>query len=215
MAKLADALSNPLVTTVDLIRHGEPAGGEMYRGTKDDPLSELGWQQMRQATENAPQWDHIVSSPLLRCKEFAQELSHKLQIPLAVEAEFREVCFGVWEGHRPVELSAQDPEQLLRFWLDPVTCAPQGAEPFDAFSQRIRAAWQKLLQDYAGQHILLVCHGGVMRAVMSSIMQMPVENSFRWHVPYAAVSRVRVYTERGGENDGRQVPTLAFHAGQL
>lgn len=215
MASFADALDSPLITTVDLIRHGEPAGGEMYRGTKDDPLSELGWQQMRAAVENAPAWDHIVSSPLLRCREFAQELANKNQTPVTIEAEFREICFGVWEGQRPAELNAADPEQVLRFWLNPLNNAPQGAEPFADFSARILAAWQDLLQRYAGQHILLVCHGGVIRAILTAVMAMPVEHTFRWHVPYAATSRVRVYTEQVGDYVGRQVPTLVFHAGKL
>lgn len=215
MAKLADALNNPLVTTVDLIRHGEPAGGEMYRGTKDDPLSELGWQQMREATTAVQPWQQIVSSPLLRCREFAQELADKYSIPMAVDEQFREICFGVWEGQRPAALNAEDPEQVLRFWLDPVANPPAGAEAFADFSQRISAAWQQMLKTYAGKHILLVCHGGVIRAVLTAMMGMPIQHAFRWHVPYAALSRVRIYTEQGGEHNGRQVPTLVFHAGSL
>lgn len=215
MAKLADALNDPVTTTVDLIRHGEPAGGEMYRGTKDDPLSELGWSQMRDATQAAIGWDHIVTSPLLRCREFATELSQQRNIPLTVADGFREICFGVWEGQRPAELNAQDPQQVLKFWLDPVVNSPRGAEPFPEFAGRIQQAWQALLADYAGQHILLVCHGGVIRSVLTGMMGQPIENTFRWHVPYAAVSRVRIYTEQGGSHHGRQVPTLVFHAGQL
>lgn len=215
MAKLADALSDPLITTIDLIRHGEPAGGEMYRGTKDDPLSELGWQQMRDAVAKPAAWDQIVSSPLLRCAEFAQELAQQRDIPLAIEPEFREICFGDWEGQRPQELTAADPQQLLNFWLNPVAHSPRNAEPFAQFNERIQQAWQGLLATYTGKHLLLVCHGGVIRALLSQLTGMPVENTFRWHVPYAAVSRIRIYTEQGGDADGRQVPTLVFHAGQL
>ena len=37
-------------TIIDLIRHGQPQGGSVYRGHGvDDPLSELGWQQMWKA----------------------------------------------------------------------------------------------------------------------------------------------------------------------
>ena len=69
-------------TFFDLIRHGEPAGGHKYRGHRDDPLSELGWQQMRDAIGQHEQWDHI-SSPLLR-REFARELSEQRNIPVTV-----------------------------------------------------------------------------------------------------------------------------------
>ena len=33
-------MSHKLITTLDLMRHGEPAGGHKYRGQLDDPLSE-------------------------------------------------------------------------------------------------------------------------------------------------------------------------------
>jgi broad specificity phosphatase PhoE len=34
--------------TLDLLRHGEPEGGRLYRGNLlDNPLSEKGWQQMQ------------------------------------------------------------------------------------------------------------------------------------------------------------------------
>ncbi len=62
---------------IDLIRHGEPQGGMRYRGQLDDPLSELGWQQMRNATANVQPWEHIVSSTLSRCADFAKELADK------------------------------------------------------------------------------------------------------------------------------------------
>lgn len=51
-------------TTVDLLRHGEPAGGKKFRGAVDDPLSPLGWQQMRAAVGDFRGWQTIVSSPL-------------------------------------------------------------------------------------------------------------------------------------------------------
>ncbi len=34
------------ITTIDLMRHGEPIGGKKYRGQSNDPLSGKGWEQM-------------------------------------------------------------------------------------------------------------------------------------------------------------------------
>jgi alpha-ribazole phosphatase/probable phosphoglycerate mutase len=66
------------VTTVDLLRHGEPAGGPRFRGTTDDPLSELGWQQMRATVGTQLPWEVVVSSPLRRCAAFAEWLAGTL-----------------------------------------------------------------------------------------------------------------------------------------
>ena len=44
-------------TLIDLIRHGEPEGGPMFRGQTDHPLSATGWQQMRGAIGDGEHWD--------------------------------------------------------------------------------------------------------------------------------------------------------------
>ena len=68
---------------IDLIRHGTPVGGSKYRGHAiDDPLTEQGWQQMYAAIGNYNYWDRIISSPMHRCLDFAEQLSeqHSSQI---------------------------------------------------------------------------------------------------------------------------------------
>ena len=67
-------------TLIDLLRHGEPRGGAKFRGHTDDPLSETGWTQMRAAVQGDSPWQVVVSSPLLRCAEFAAELAASLDL---------------------------------------------------------------------------------------------------------------------------------------
>ncbi len=103
-------------TVVDLIRHGEPVGGRVIRGYSiDDPLSELGWQQMRFVVADYSKWTIIISSPLARCLQFSQELSTKLHIPLQVEDNLKEVGFGSWEGRTPDEIQKSNPDEYARF----------------------------------------------------------------------------------------------------
>ena len=102
----------------DLIRHGEPAGGPMFRGSKDDPLSDTGWQQMNAAIRDDDQWDVIITSPLLRCRLFAEQLAEQRQIPLHQEPRLREIAFGDWEGRTSENIMADTPEALTRFWSD-------------------------------------------------------------------------------------------------
>ena len=85
-------------TTIDLIRHGEPVGGSKYRGQTDDPLSEKGWAQMRAALVGHQPWEVVVTSPLVRCRAFAEELAARLALPLEVDARLMEIGFGEWEG---------------------------------------------------------------------------------------------------------------------
>lgn len=197
-------------TIIDLIRHGEPVGGRRYRGQIDDPLSDKGWRQMREAVAGHHPWDIVYSSTLSRCADFARELSGRHDLPLQLDERLMEIGFGSWEGRTAEELKAEDAETLNRFWADPIHHRPQGAERLEAFRDRVVAAWEDILAAQAGRHVLVVGHAGMMRMILRHVLQMPLENLFRIQVPNAGISRIQV--------DGRgetALPKLIFHAGSL
>jgi alpha-ribazole phosphatase/probable phosphoglycerate mutase len=178
-------------TTIELLRHGEPVGGSRFRGQVDDPLSERGWQQMRAAVAGREPWQHIVTSPLVRCRAFAAELAEQQGIPLHVEERFAEVGFGVWEGKSRAELEQLVPGQVTRFYRDPVAHRPAGAEPLDDFCARVNAGFADLLARHAGQAVLVVAHAGVIRAVIAGVLQMEPAAMYRINVANAGITRLR------------------------
>jgi len=191
---------------IDLLRHGEPEGGDRFRGTRDDPLSNTGWEQMRSAVKDASPWNLIVSSPLLRCAQFASELAENLHLPMQLESGFQELAFGQWEGRTYRELQETEPEALKAFFRDPLNHLPPGSEPLAECKERVHETWNLLKQRHSGQHILLVAHGAVIRIIYSRIFDMPLQSIFHIEVPYACVSRIRCHTE--GDR-------LVFHCGCL
>lgn len=196
-----------IVTTVDLIRHGEPVGGRKYRGQIDDPLSEKGWEQMRKAVGDACSWDIIVSSPLLRCAAFAHELAQRHALPLSFDARLKEIGFGAWEGRTAEQLQREDAETFARFFDDPVAYRPAGAEALEEFRERVIGAWNELLAHHAGKRVLVIGHAGVIRMMMLHVLGMPLGNIFRIQVGNASITRLRI--------DACDAPRLIFHGGKL
>jgi len=178
-----------MTTYIDIIRHGEPVGGRRYRGySVDDPLTEKGWAQMRSAVPEIPQWQHIVSSPLKRCHEFGQELANDLQISFSIEDNMKEIGFGDWEGKTPEDILAEDAEALNHFYKDPVNHRPKGAEPLNSFSQRVWGAYQSILEQHQGKHVLVVAHAGVARAITANILKMSLDDVYsRLKIEYGAI----------------------------
>lgn len=201
-------MSGNAITTIDLLRHGEPVGGSKYRGQTDDPLSETGWAQMRGAVGDRRPWDVILSSPLSRCRAFAEELAGRHGLPLEFDERLMEIGFGAWEGRTAEELMRDDPDLLARFWDDPLNNTPPGAEPLVRFRDRVDAAWQDMLARHRGRHVLVVCHAGVIRVCVARTLDMPLNRLFRIQVPNAGLSRVRVDMNGAGT-----FPRLVFHAG--
>lgn len=186
-------------TIIDIIRHGEPVGGSKYRGQIDDPLSEKGWAQMRTAVAGRDEWQQIVSSDLSRCADFARELGDKLGVEVELDAAFREVGFGNWEGKNANQLLEEDPDGTAAFWQDPINNTPPGAEPLRDFQQRITEAWELLTQRHAGKHLLLVGHAGMMRILLLHALAMPLESFYRFDPRNASIVRIRIDSGRHGE----------------
>lgn len=179
-------------TLVDLIRHGEPVGGRAYRGHGiDDPLSERGWAQMWAAVGDYDRWDWIVTSPLLRCREFADALAERRGVPVQVEDSFKEVGFGSWEGRTPQQLQRERSQEFDAFYDDPVNCRPPGAEPLNAFIARVALAYDGLIGERAGSHGLIIAHAGVIRALLARVVEAPPSGMYRIQVSNGGISRIR------------------------
>lgn len=191
---------------LDFIRHGEPVGGRKYRGQIDDPLSEKGWAQMRAALgEHAP-WSRLISSPLLRCRAFAEALAAEHDLPLEFEACFKEIGFGIWEGKTAEQIEFEWPGTLARFKAAPIHAQPSGAEPLTDFYSRVAAGIERILHAHSGEHILIVGHAGVIRMALAYALAIPLANAYRIEVTSAGITRLRF--------DGTHA-TLVFHGGHL
>ena len=200
---------------VDLLRHGEPEGGEVLRGRVDHPLTELGWQQMQQATRltnNEPEssvvteWTHIVSSPLQRCRQFAEHVAQQSTLDLQVEEHWQEIDYGDWDGMPLSEWRLQAADQFREFRKDLSKLAPPNGEDYLSFKDRVLAAWQSLAEKPDGSHLLVVTHGGVLRVVLPTVLGMPLNRSYPLHIPFACFSRVRLEVE-----DDKINASLLFH----
>jgi alpha-ribazole phosphatase len=195
------------MTTIDFIRHGEPVGGHRYRGHSiDDPLSEKGWQQMWRALETPEKWNRIISSPMLRCSEFAQALGQRLDLPVELVRDLREVGFGSWEGRSSAEIIQQNADEYDDFHMDPVRNRPPGAEDLQQFGKRVAAVYQQLLARYPGEHLLVVAHSGVIRATLGYVMQTTAAHWYRAKVNNARITRFQ-HTPQGN--------LLVFHNARL
>lgn len=177
-------------TLVDLLRHGEPEGGRAIRGHGiDDPLSEKGWRQMWDAVGETGPWQHIVTSPMIRCRAFSESLAQRLDVPLSVENDFKEVGFGDWEGRTQTEIEQSTPEEFAAFYRDPVSYRPAGAEPLVDFVTRVANAYDRVVRNFSEAHLLVVCHAGVIRAIVTHVLQAELQSMYKLKIDNAGMTR--------------------------
>jgi len=181
-----------MILHLDMLRHGETERGGGLRGSLDDALTTKGWAQMRDAVVAQGPWDRLVSSPLQRCARFADELGARLKLPVTLEKDLQELHFGAWEGQSAAALMETDAEGLGLFWADPYSFTPPDGEPVSAFSDRVLGAVARLHQAYAGERVLLISHGGVMRLLLAQARDLPREQLLNVEVGHGGLFNLQV-----------------------
>jgi alpha-ribazole phosphatase len=182
---------------VDLLRHGETTLSHTLRGSTDDELTELGWQQMHQSIfYNQPSvqmhWDYMFSSPLKRCAQFAQSLSDQVQIPLMQDERLQEIHFGDWEGISVQQIYSTSPELLVNFWQYPTRFTPPNAEKYLDFQSRIHQALDSIRQQMLAsksQTALVVTHGGVIKLLKCLAFQQPLDDILKMTADLGQLNR--------------------------
>jgi broad specificity phosphatase PhoE len=153
-----------------LVRHGETEGQSSIRyfGATDIPLSELGREQVRRARElvAGQAFEVVWASSLSRAAESARILAPGHAIRL--EADFREVHFGRWEGLTREEIAARDPELFAVWQRDLARFDYPGGEPRSDFRERIARGLERLRTSGASS-ALVVAHKGVVRTLLDLI----------------------------------------------
>jgi broad specificity phosphatase PhoE len=162
-----------LSTTFGLLRHGETLWNSSKRiqGSEDSPLSAKGEQQIGQWAQTLCQWhwDRVVASDLGRVRQTVEIVNRSLALPVQYNSQLREQSWGDWEGltipHIKKHFSDELQRQIARGWK---FSAP-GGETRASVRDRVFATLLELHRQYPGQKILIICHHGVIKAVLYQI----------------------------------------------
>ena len=179
-------------TIIELLRHGEVEGKDVYRGVTDDLLTDAGWQQMVKALEGKDGWDIVVSSPLQSCSEFAALIASEEGIDCDINKSFKEIDYGMWDGLAPNEISESETNLLHAWSQSPTKVTPPDGEDYYDFKARVLKSFKHLIAENEGQKILLVTHSGVIRLILMDILGINDEKLFSINIKQGGYSKVHI-----------------------
>jgi alpha-ribazole phosphatase len=138
------------------------------------------------------EFDAIYASPLKRCHQLAQalcadELFGHTSENIKLDARLKELHFGDWE------MSPWDaiPREKFDVWADDyANLAPPNGETFSELHARAKSFVEDVSSHSQGKHILVVTHGGFIRALIAEVLQMPLKRLFRLTIDHASVTQL-------------------------
>lgn len=164
------------MTTILLARHGESDWNraKRWQGHADRPLTELGREQARELAtrlENT-ELDAVYASDLQRARETAEIAAAPHGLDVRELPALREVDVGAWSGLTRAEAAERYPEAYRRWeaggegWDD--------GETYEELAERIVQAIMRIAGDHPGERVLVVTHGGSIRAVHAAALGVDV-----------------------------------------
>jgi broad specificity phosphatase PhoE len=165
-----------VLTTILLARHGESDWNRAgrWQGHTDRPLTDRGREQARALAERLEETelDAVYSSDLERARETAEIVAATRGLGVTTEPELREVDVGSWSGLTRAEAKQRFPEGFARWqvggegWTD--------GETYEELGDRVVGAVRRIAADHPSGRVLVVAHGGSIRAVHAAALGVDV-----------------------------------------
>ena len=166
-----------------IVRHAESNWNKkgIFQGQKNPKLSSNGLIQASKihfGLKGIPV-DYIYSSDLERAKKTAQILNSKLNVPIEITENIREIGFGQWEGLKRNEVQAKYPDEFNEWIRNGLILEKiQDAETLNDLTGRlIQFIADVKLKHTDDKTILIVSHGGTIRILAKMLLGIPVEQS--------------------------------------
>ena len=182
-----------------LVRHGETPWNldGRLQGSTDVDISDKGREQARFAARrlSAATIDLAYSSDQSRARETAEIILEGRDVPLHSIPELRERSHGVFEGLTAKERQHRYPEMFAASVLNNLDFAPTGGETFRQTNRRM-AAWARNFQNaHLDKTVLVVGHGGTLRAAILGWLDLPDHATFRFLMANCGLSIIDTYPD--------------------
>jgi len=179
-----------------LLRHAQSEGNKfgIFQGTLDYPLSEEGVKQTHISLnflKNIP-FELIISSPQRRALQTAEIIAEVLNLPLKIDNKIREISYGILEGVEHNKVKKKD--FYLRWLENPVKSHIEGVTDFTELDRRLEQFLKELFTEKV-KKVLVVTHGGIIRALACKLTGIGYEHLWKFSVANLSLSKLEIKDE--------------------
>lgn len=194
-----------------LVRHGEPEAEYKGRflGATDVALSEEGLRQAAGVARAVHDFRPglCLCSPLQRARQTATAIIAETGLEIVIEPALREIDFGRWEGKTFGQIARDEPE-AVDLWAQwsPGFSFPDG-ETLAGFQRRVEDLVGRLV-DLPEETVLVVSHGGVIRAMICYLLGLAPRDYLLFEVGYATSAVLDIFAGGKGVLAGLNIGGL-------
>ncbi|HSX18646.1 MAG TPA: histidine phosphatase family protein [Candidatus Saccharimonadales bacterium] len=176
--------------TLILARHGETNWNSVSKiqgSSNSSILTKKGKSQAELLADKIQKMgvDVIYCSELKRAKQTAAIIAKKLKLPIFYSSDLNERSFGVFEGGNVEEVFAH----LRSIPIDVrYLYQPEDGESLAQFEKRVFLEAEEIIRINKEKTVLIVTHGGVIRAFIHLFKQTPFEQRADLNIPNTSLT---------------------------
>jgi broad specificity phosphatase PhoE len=190
--------SNP--TSLFLLRHAEVEAKyqRVFGGRIDMDLSPRGHEQAAALARyvRRHQLHAVYASPMKRVQQTLAPIAGSLAAPPVICPELREVDFGDWTGLSWDEVFEKYRVSAFQWLAQLESAGIPNAECRSTFAARVEPCVRRILAAHHGQEVAIVCHGGVIRMILSLLLDLPLSKMAHFDIDYASITRVDIHAHK-------------------
>ncbi|HXR47515.1 MAG TPA: histidine phosphatase family protein [Candidatus Limnocylindrales bacterium] len=186
-------------TRLLLVRHAEIERRfqHAFGGRIDMNLSPHGRAQARTLANflRAKNITAIYASPLKRVQQTLAPFLKNGAPEQTILPGLQEVDFGDWSGYTWTEVREKFGVHPYD-WLDEIElgAVPNGENGVQ-FRARVEACLFKIIRRHPGEMVAIFTHGGVIRMMLSILLDLPLPKTNSFEIEYTSVTQVALHTE--------------------
>ncbi|WP_026473845.1 alpha-ribazole phosphatase [Alkaliflexus imshenetskii] len=171
---------------ITLIRHIKTTAPEGICYGQTDVELPAGYKSVHQSIVsqlNHERFDVVYSSPLQRCALLAESFNQNV----IFDERLKELNFGSWEMQMWSAIEKRP--EAADFFNDYLNIAPPNGESYNELLFRIDNFLDDIAKRHPNQNVLVVTHGGPIRAFHVLINDLKPEEAFNLKVDYGQIFR--------------------------
>jgi len=177
-------------TTLTLVRHGETdknVGNKLHKAGDTEKLNEKGVEQVTKTAEilNQKGVDVVYCSKEARSVQSADIIGDVCSCKVIELEDLNGRNFGIYANKPWSEVSKVLEGLSLE---ERYTYVLENGESWKEFEKRLIKVIQDVLQKNEGKRVVIVTHGGSIRALMPYLLGVPKEESFKYDPANASIT---------------------------
>lgn len=204
---------------ITYICHGATIYTEEFKFSDSElypPLNEAGYDEIEKICGflklRGVKNNKIYTSPAARTLQSAEMIAKLYKKEYIVLEELHSKSYGIWNGFTVEQIISKNKSALQEMYSNPDEKNFGEKESLNEFIARVRVIIDKIVENNAGNRIIIVTYPEVIQAAICNAIGIPAQNMNKIHIRTGSATQISYYADCAILKYSGYIPLDAIHS---